>query len=366
MDSDDLHLIIRDVSDVVCEIDISPSSTVSDLKYVIADSISQPVDGMKLVCKGQIMLDERTLSSYSLQSNHLVYVSFGKKPMKSDNTNNNTNNNQVNQDGFDIAQLLNSPKMKSFMKSIMKSFDENALIDMLMQRPEFADKFKNNPELLHAFRDSSLIEETTSALMNGNGFQQLDRLMNAVEAMPGGFHEMQKQMNDVQNPLMDALKEMFYGKPKNQETKIDETPPEKPSDQPLPFIQESPQQQLPFGLFPGFSFTPPPPQLPQQHPSNSKAVPNNVINIVNLAMDKCKEAGLDLRTIPGFNKLWNACKGGSHHIMSEWYHTYQDYLNQLNEMGFRDNERNVIALLQADGNMQAALDILISENALFF
>lgn len=253
---------------------------------------------------------------------------------------------------------MQSPIGKYIMNVIQNN--PQAYADMLRSNPIFNQIAESNPQLQHVLNDSDMLSEQMNLFLNPENQNQtaltMDRMLDAVESMPGGFQALSKQVNDLQEPLFDGIMEQFKGNG-NTKTNIDTKAPLKPSEDPIPFgpyqSQYSSQYQNPLFSFlmPNNDFNPPP-------QTTSQSIPPEALELISNGIEKCRAKGLMIADLPGFKDLADACSAPPVKNTVNYYQLYAEQLKQMNEMGFNDNEMNIRALIQSNGDIGQAIDYM--------
>ena len=55
---------------------VKPSGIIKDVKAKIHDKMGYPMEQLRLICGGEQLEDDRTLSSYKIQKGTIIYISF--------------------------------------------------------------------------------------------------------------------------------------------------------------------------------------------------------------------------------------------------------------------------------------------------
>lgn len=359
-----IHLTIRDLRDVICETDITDESTISDLKAVISEFYkAKAVSDLILIFHGEILEDERTLVSYGIKDGSTLYVS-------AKHTHNYADKDEIEKPNLPkpntSSDSFTSLMQSSIGKSIMNMIQNNpqAYADMLRSNPIFSQIAENNPQLQHILNDSDMLSEQIGMYLNPENQNQtartMDRMLDAVESMPGGFQALSKQINDLQEPLMDGLMDQIKGSGKTK-TNIDSKPLSKPSEEPIPF--QNPQQQG-FGPFSFFNSNSQSLQWPMNDSAvggNDNAIPREAVDLINKGALICLSKGLQVEKLPGFSELIELCCPHVKKGMTNILQVYSTQLKMMNEMGFKDNEENIRALIQTNGEVSQAIDYLLAQ-----
>lgn len=214
--------------------------TVLDVKKAIEN---HPPERQKLIHKGKILKDEKTLQEYNIHENDTLFLVVSKgnasaaaaapaqatgratgaggiaapapSPTLSPRTgpglvgNNpsppdfqmNLPGTSGNEDPFSnpmLQGLLNNPQL---MASILESQMQN--------NPQLRQLMESNPEIRNALQDPQQIQQMMNMMRNpelrNQMMRQQDLAMMNLENMPGGFNALSSMYNDIQAPLQDSM-----------------------------------------------------------------------------------------------------------------------------------------------------------------
>lgn len=358
-----MHLFIFDIQRLLCEIDISPESTVSDLKQMVAEKIKEnSVDKLSIVFRGKILSDTRTISSYNIQDGYKLYISFSKTSAKGQTTQTkpktqpNSSGNFMDQYGPMISQMIQqNPELVG---------------DIMEANPALKKIVDDNPQMKHLLNDNEMISEEVSKLLNPENREEtaktLDNMLDYIESIPGGFSELNHTMNSIGNPMLDSLTSNFSAPIK---TNLDIKPLEKPSEDPLPYQQ--PVQQSPLAnMFNQFfnwdaNAQQQQQQQPPQPPLKATQIPYEAMHLINQGVEKCRQKGLNVSEFPGFRELVDICQKNDPYGASDLNVVFASQLQQLQEMGFYDNKANIKLLVQAKGDVTQVLELMIANQPFY-
>lgn len=375
-----ISIFIKTTKGVLCDVTVNELSSVFQLKEEIVSEAKLEVKSanqLHLIFRGLHLEDERTLKSYGIQDGCNVYMLFEK------------------------AKLAEPPKPKEkpappmnnmfamyqtpIGKAIMKIVEENPQIyvNMITNNPAFKSLAEQNPQFSHLLNDPDLLSDQIKMLQNPESMalaaRSIDRMLDNVEVMPGGFQAVSKSISSIQDPLLDGLSEQFRLPQKS--TTIPEVPLSEPSSEPLPLIT-TPQPSFPpfmgnefndmnfnsgFGDFGLQMPNLPPPMSPfgnqAMNPVLPPPLPSTGDKLIMDGIQTCEETGFDILSIPGMAPLFKAFssvpKTDLHFSNEQLKNRYRDELKELYEMGFSDLEGNIQALVHTDGNIDTAIDYII-------
>lgn len=245
------------------EIQVELEGTVGDVKETLSSETLAGVsaDRQRLIYKGQILKDERTLSSYGkaiasnakralrrpnarasadnrccasifpgLEAGHTIHLVKGggqnsqqASPAAANpapTPTNQTNTPAAQPSGLGDAggfqqfqeQMMRNPRMMSdLMESpLMQSMMNNPELmrSIMMNNPQMQQIMERNPELAHIFNNPSVLRQTMEIARNPDLLREqmrnTDRAMSNIEAHPEGFNMLRRMYENVQEPMMSA------------------------------------------------------------------------------------------------------------------------------------------------------------------
>lgn len=221
----------------------SASISVLKVKQCIASKDSTaPCERQKLIFKGRILDNDRTLSDYGIEKGATLFMvksaappsgspppSAPAAPTATPSTNstgasapqpspmmgmgnpfaNPFGGGMMGQQGppnpEQMQAMLNSPQMQGLMDNpdLMSS-----MLQQSMQTPQMQELMRNNPELRQLYEDPAMIQQAIQMMRNPQHMQQVmrqqDLAMSQLENMPGGFAALSSMYRNVQEPMMEA------------------------------------------------------------------------------------------------------------------------------------------------------------------
>lgn len=227
------------------ELDTSLSdTTVRQVKALLQEQEHGPIPLQRLIYKGRILDDDRSLSDYAIvheSTLHLVKsrapvppspaatVAASPSPAQQRPTVNRTvhvpagSNTNVNpfapanmppgmMPGMMNPQDMNPEQMSQMMNSpLMQSlFDNPDLMRTMMEmNPQMQQLMDSNPQLREVFNNPQLLRQSLEMMRNPQAMQHMmrsqDLAMSQLENMPGGFSALSNMYRDVQEPMMEAM-----------------------------------------------------------------------------------------------------------------------------------------------------------------
>jgi ubiquilin len=232
---------------------------VSELKAVIHSLQDIPADQQRIIYKGHVLKDEKTLESYQLEEGHTLILVKGTKkaqpaaraPVNSVPAANTQQtsapapaanplasmmgnplfSNPNNASGANFAdmqrQMLENPEMmRSMMDSpMMQSLMDNPeLMQSIFQsNPQIRALLERNPEMAHILNDPAVIRQSMEIARNPQLMREMmrntDRAMSNIEAHPEGFNALRRMYENIQDPMLEASSGLG-AQPSNNQTVV--------------------------------------------------------------------------------------------------------------------------------------------------
>lgn len=196
------------------------SLTVQELKEEVAKGSGVPASEQRLIYKGQILRDERTIESYSVGDEHVVHMvrrhpqgTGASAPGSQDTPANPPSNSPPlgtlfgvggasTPSGQQFGEMFNSP----FVQSLLSN--PEFLQNLLRSNPAIREIIDRNPELAHVLNNPDVLREYFQLASNPNLMQEhirnADRALSNLESLPEGFNTLRRIYESVQEPLMNA------------------------------------------------------------------------------------------------------------------------------------------------------------------
>jgi ubiquilin len=240
------------------DISINASSTVKQLKNVVANEFSTSIDQICLIYSGKILKDDEDLKKHDIKDGVTIHLVI--RAPKSDTTATNASANLTPSDNqterppppnptgafpFGLGgipgmgnlnfantnfgdmqqqfqqQMMNNPaQLRQLMDSpVVQSITSNPdlLRSLLLSNPQIRDLMERNPEISHLLNNPDLLRQTMEFARNPTALQELmrnhDRALSNLESIPGGFNALQRIYHDVQEPMYSAAQEQFGNNP---------------------------------------------------------------------------------------------------------------------------------------------------------
>lgn len=251
------------------DITIDASSTVKQLRAVVANEFNTSVDQICLIYSGKILKDDEDLKKHDIKDGITIHLVI--RGPKTDSTTSGTGSTQTNtsaspssatndaqtsanrpsptqantgafpfglglpgmgnlnfantnfldmqqqlqqqimSDPAQLRQLMDSPMVQSITSN------PDLLRSLLLSNPQMRDLMERNPEISHLLNNPDLLRQTMEYARNPTALQELmrnhDRAMSNLESIPGGFNALQRIYQDVQEPMYSAAQEQFGNNP---------------------------------------------------------------------------------------------------------------------------------------------------------
>ncbi|GJQ70836.1 hypothetical protein Trydic_g760 [Trypoxylus dichotomus] len=233
------------------------------------------------------------------------------------------------------------------------------LRSIINNNPAIQQMVERNPEIGHVFNNPTLLREAMQVIRNPNVADEFvrsaDRAMNNIESLPGGFNALQQMYRNIEEPLISATNDsdnpfvnLFTSTETSnqQETEIREPLPN-PWSPNVPVTSEVNNELL---------FDNPLIQnmveqlqnhLPQIGNNTSFQSPQDLQDLFS-SMTQSEEYANLQQSLP--NRPTD---------IEEHYRTQ---MQQLIEMGFVNQEANLQALVASFGDLNRAIEMLLSRN----
>ena len=230
-----VELTVKSTSGTSFKAEVPADSTVLAVKEAIADQSKIPAQNQRLVFKGQVLKDDKTLvGDYGFKSGSAVHVVRGVGPASSTpspaaapaparaaapapapatplglglggfglggfglggmpggldfNAMQRQMQEQMAANPGMMEQMLNSPAMQSLMQN------PEAISAMIQSNPQMRALMEQNPELRSVLSDPNLMRQSLEAARNPALRAELtrntDRAMANIEGMPGGYNAL--------------------------------------------------------------------------------------------------------------------------------------------------------------------------------
>ncbi|XVF18140.1 hypothetical protein REPUB_Repub10bG0186600 [Reevesia pubescens] len=260
---DGVTLNIRCSNGSKFSVQINLDSTVDSFKSLLARHCDIPADQQRLIYKGRILKDDRTLHNYGLEADHTVHLVRGFAPAAPPPTTNaagsissgesiTTQNTrtvgsdeagalgaggaglgaslfpglglgglggsagvfgaglpdfeqvqqQLTRNPNIMREIMNMPAVQSLMNN------PEIMRNLIMNNPQMREIIDRNPELAHILNDPSTLRQTLEAARNPELMREMmrntDRAMSNIESSPEGFNMLRRMYETVQEPFLNA------------------------------------------------------------------------------------------------------------------------------------------------------------------
>mmetsp|Transcript_20243 Transcript_20243/g.23103 ORF Transcript_20243/g.23103 Transcript_20243/m.23103 type:complete len:555 (+) Transcript_20243:121-1785(+) len=192
-----------------------------------------PTERQRLIFKGRILEDDRTLSDYGIEDGSTIHLVKSRASTGSPATNNNvasTPSSGVTQqeqqqrqtnpfmmpsmapDFSQMQQQMTPERMSQMMNSpLMQGLLDNpeTMRAMMEMNPQMRQLMESNPQLREVMNNPQLLRQSMEMMRNPQAMQHMmrsqDLAMSQLENMPGGFAALSSMYRDVQEPMMEAM-----------------------------------------------------------------------------------------------------------------------------------------------------------------
>lgn len=199
------------------ELSVDPSILVQDLKNEIAKHSPIAAEDQRVIYRGQILKDERTVESYGIANEHVLHLVRGRPAQPSAAAQAPaTAAAAANTPGLGslpmgmgmlgdpqmMSEMMNSPLMQTMLS------DPEVLRSMFTNNPAIREMMDRNPELGQMMNNPAMLQQIMEVARNPSLMQeqmrQADRQLHNIEAMPEGFNRLRQMYENVQEPMLNA------------------------------------------------------------------------------------------------------------------------------------------------------------------
>eukprot|EP00755_Sulcionema_specki_P028463 Sspe_Gene.89948::Locus_61603_Transcript_5_6_Confidence_0.222_Length_1291::g.89948::m.89948/K04523/UBQLN, DSK2; ubiquilin len=182
---------------------VNPTATVEELKEAIMEQHEIPPDQQRLVFRGRVLQDEKTLTELGIKEGSSLHLVVSKKkestptpvvPRPPSDTVSIPMLGNVNT--ASLQAMANSPMFQTLMDrpELMRDM-------MLAANPRFARAMERNPQLAQVMNDPATLRTALQTMSNPAAMQQMarsfDLQVSQIENIPGGAARLQSMMQDL-------------------------------------------------------------------------------------------------------------------------------------------------------------------------
>ncbi|KAJ1723345.1 hypothetical protein LPJ53_002293 [Coemansia erecta] len=420
MDADkktEFTLRVRLTNGEVIEQEISSSGIlICELKQLLSDRTEIPVARMRLMLGSDILNDDRTLESYNVIDSssvlRLVQLAGAQAARPRDVT------------GITAANTP-PPSLGPRSNPARQIFLANPQLaqTLMMANPQMREAMENNPELRNLMRDPQIMQQSLDAVQNPQLMQEVqrnnDRVLSNLESAPGGYAHIRRMYHSIQEPLsrvaedstrmpLDELNQRrarMLGVTKPDMAKVNTTPLPNPwaRNRQRSSTRPAADTRNPFGMFDQVSRNadrlarldistnqqPTSRQSARPYSQERPAMPRSQAQFGDLSSfasllqqeqhQHQRHSGLASRSsaLPESSprptqmsamSIVNPDIASTHTSSATAAATadnrdrFRHELDQLEEMGFSDEDKNLRALIETDGDLDSALTIIAGES----
>jgi ubiquilin len=347
---DKITIKIKYQGDNVYEFSISPSSTVLDLKKMIAEKTNVQAANQKVIFKGKILKDADTLSTYKVEGGstmHMVQSNLGNTTTSSSdvkqettttssNTSGGSSNTQQQQSqnlggfggfgnlggfgnfggfggggnlgGQNLNQVMSDPNFQTMMQNLFS--DPQALQNIISSNPMLSSMVQNNPQIAQMLSDPQTLQMMMDPQVIQASMQMMQNMggNNPFSMFGGGGFGNQGGSSNNQSSNQQSSSNESSGGSSNQ--------------------------------------------------SNPFSDPNFMSNLQNMMGGN---QGFDENMFGGFGNFGgNQQQQNTSNTNVNYEEKYKTQLEQMEVMGFTNKETNLEALKATGGNVEAAIERLFT------
>ncbi|EDR29208.1 hypothetical protein, conserved [Entamoeba dispar SAW760] len=307
------------------DIEETQTITIRQIHQLIASKLKSSYSDITLIYRGYKLSDDSLFSKIEYQEgSKIVFIQKKKKQEKQEKE---EKEERIEKQEQPLQSILNDPSCDDPSDDFL---NDPTLIKLFLQNGMFKEFFEKHPEMEDFINDPKELKNMMKMMRNpqlmSQALMNADNAISQVENLPGGHNELVRLVSGLE-PLEDAMKPKVKFNPEvsNEQFKM-----EKPLDQPFNLFEEKTSDKFMYGgngLFslgdnsvPGYN--------PFGLPTQSYQTPSHYVS------RRSPSSVLPPRQL------------------------YSSQLQSLKEMGFLNDEENLNALIQANGELSTALDIL--------
>ena len=328
MDSNSFEINVKHLSEKTYKISVNPTTTVSEVKQQLADLSQNTPDKLKLIFKGRIWkTDSDTMADLKVEPNVTLHMIVNKaqptttpEPTPQQNTQNNPfsnpnpNQNQQNQ-GFNNANPFGGMGMPG-MGMGMPGMGMQGMQGMQGMNPQMMQQMMQNPQARAMAQQLLSNPDALRNMINNNPM---------LSQMAQNNPQLQHALNDP--GMLQMMQNMFSGPPPNM--------PGQPNQQTQPNPQGQTNTQNQPGQQGQQGNTQAPPPMPDLSAfMNNPQMQQNMFGQGTFQQPQQQSQNPE--------------------------EEYKDQLKKLEEMGFTNKDLNIQVLKQCYGNVDAAVEKLLS------
>eukprot|EP00756_Hemistasia_phaeocysticola_P028610 Hpha_TRINITY_DN16185_c0_g2::TRINITY_DN16185_c0_g2_i1::g.5503::m.5503/K04523/UBQLN, DSK2; ubiquilin len=356
MDADEpemLFLKVKQVHPAVeFEVLVAADASVEQLKEAVDEQHSIPAARQRLIFKGAVLTDDRTLPGIGIVDGSELFLSLAAAQQQAVPVATEPLRDTVSVPmlGNIDANAMRAAAESPFMRGVLEDPELMREV-MFAANPELRQAVERSPELRAALDDPSTFRQLGDAMRNPQLFRQMgqsmERQMAQVSNLPGGEMAIQRAMSQMYDPI-DSISRSHEAEDREREEALEASrPPPPPAGTPLPNPWAGGGRGA--GAAGGGGGM-----------MNSSAMRNLMSNpeIMGRLMQRVGGGGMGGMGPGGFMNPagFGAAPQGDPEVQ------FASQLTQLADMGFHSREANIAALRASGGNVEIALSRLLGGN----
>lgn len=198
---------------VTVTVDDTSNTTIAQLKKLLAADLGCPESQQRLIYKGQILKDEKTINDYGIVHEHVVHFVKARAPTDAPRSGPpapssaaSTRDAAMGIPGGGVAgsvgmnaaiqQAMSNPMMQQMMSNpeIMRS--------LMQANPQMRQLMESNPEIAHLMNDPAMLRQSMQIASNPELMQQQlrqqDQALNNIQSHPEGFNALRNMYQSMQ------------------------------------------------------------------------------------------------------------------------------------------------------------------------
>eukprot|EP01026_Neomeris_dumetosa_P007652 TRINITY_DN12375_c0_g4_i1.p1 TRINITY_DN12375_c0_g4~~TRINITY_DN12375_c0_g4_i1.p1 ORF type:complete len:449 (-),score=57.37 TRINITY_DN12375_c0_g4_i1:275-1621(-) len=204
-------------------VNLDDSSTVAQLKEQLVTPSSISVADQRLIFKGQILKDDKTLVSYGIEDHNVCHLVKGRSQATSSNPTSASSTQPATsaprsttqqppttsapspEEWGGLSNMAGNPLFQGLMNN------PDSMRQMMETNPTIRDLIDRNPELAQVLNNPELLRQSMQLAQNPSLMQEhmraQDRAISNIESFPEGFNALRRLYENVQEPLMSATQQ---------------------------------------------------------------------------------------------------------------------------------------------------------------
>ncbi|CAN1306928.1 Ubiquitin domain-containing protein DSK2a [Linum perenne] len=346
---------IRGPKGIRFSVNTNLESTVEEFKPLVAQNCDIPANEMRLIYKGRIIKGETTLISYGVQANQSVDMVHrlprdSSAPMTNVSSLHPDVEQVMNENPRLIKEMMNAPGVQCLL-----SYPE-LFRKLLMSNPIMLEIIDENPDIEQMINDPvtfcQMLETIRNPELTREVLRIIDLTKRKIESSPMKYNKIIRRYEEAQQQgqLLNDIAEAYdddidTGNYQTTQTEADASS-YGPNTTPLPNPWTDEYRMIRGSLM--------------NHLQNP-AVSGSSNQLLELQQSPQQATQESPQTSSSSDAQSSALPSSVSSMAVLPEEPYETQLSQLREMGFLDTQENIRALRATDGNVDAAVELLLKQ-----